>query len=151
MHLNQELYKCYLFLVLLEIPLLGSLSIWSSFFICMQSCFGHFPPINHYAISVLERACSFKYLRLILNPIGLGLIYHHFYKQCSSHTLLILYCTLVWLILEYNSALWDPPFPVHWRYPSFCPETSLKIMVTRLLFTPLRTQTSYSQTQTKKN
>ena len=40
----------------------------------------------------------------------LGLIYRHFYKS-SSKTLLSLYVTLVRLILEYASLIWDPSSP----------------------------------------
>ena len=76
--------------------------------------------LNHVS---LERVYSFKYLGLQFSPSMswsnhisqiikkaqrlLGLIYRHFYKS-SSKTLLSLYVTLVRLILEYTSLIWDP-------------------------------------------
>ena len=71
------------------------------------------------------RVYSFKYLGLILscnlswsshiNSVIkrakrlVGLIYRQFYSLSSSQTLLSLYTTIVCPILEYGSAIWDPP------------------------------------------
>ena len=90
-----------------------------------QADFDYLPPLllNHVS---LERVYSFKYLGLQFSPSMswsnhisqiikkakrlLGLIYQHFYKS-SSKTLLSLYVTLVTLILEYTSVIWDPSSP----------------------------------------
>ena len=39
----------------------------------------------------------------------IGLLYRQFYSLSSSKTLLSLYTTIVRPILEYGSAIWDPP------------------------------------------
>ena len=72
-----------------------------------------------------DRVYSFKYLGLILscnlswsshiNDVVkrakriVGLLYRQFYSLSSSKTLLSLYTTMVCPILEYGSAIWDPP------------------------------------------
>ena len=89
-----------------------------------QFSFNHLPQVK-ISDSILERVSTFKYLGIIFKPNlswsdhilyarlrakrTLGLIYRHFYKHCSSSTLLLLYQTLVRPILEYCSILWDPP------------------------------------------
>ena len=90
-----------------------------------QADFDYLPPLllNHVSI---ERVYSFKYLGLQFSPSMswsnhisqvikkakrlFGLIYQHFYRS-SSKSLLSLYVTLVRLILEYTSVIWDPSFP----------------------------------------
>ena len=72
-----------------------------------------------------DRVYSFKFLGLILscnlswsshiNSVVkrakriIGLLYHQFYSLSFSKTLLSLYSTIVHPILEYGSAIWDPP------------------------------------------
>ena len=88
-----------------------------------QFSFNHLPQVK-ISDSILERVSTFKYLGIIFKPNlswsdhilyarlrakrTLGLIYRHFYKHCSSSTLLLLYQTLVRPILAYCSILWDP-------------------------------------------
>ena len=73
----------------------------------------------------LDRVYSFKYLGLILscnlswsshiNSVVkrakhiIGLLCHQFYSLSFSKSLLSLYSTIVHPILEYGSAIWDPP------------------------------------------
>ena len=89
-----------------------------------QSSFDSLP---HLLLSTVPfvRVYSFKYLGIILscnlswsshiNSVIkrakrlVGLIYRQFYSLSSSQTLLSLYITIVRPILEYGSAIWDPP------------------------------------------
>ena len=89
-----------------------------------QSYFDSIPPLLLSKIP-FDRVYSFKYLGLILScnlswsshisgvvkraKRIVGLLYHKFYSLSSSKTLLSLYTTIVRLILEYGSAIWDPP------------------------------------------
>ena len=88
-----------------------------------QAVFDNFPPIS-VSGSTLERVFSYKYLGITLhyntswsshtNTILhrsrklLGLIYRQFYNTCSPNTILSLYTTIVCLVLEYGSIIWDP-------------------------------------------
>ena len=89
-----------------------------------QSSFDSLPPLLLSTVP-FARVYSFKYLGLILscnlswsshiNSVIkrakhlVGLIYRQFYSLSSSQTLLSLYTTIVRPILEYGSAIWDPP------------------------------------------
>lgn len=90
-----------------------------------QSNFDHLPPLL-LNLTPLKRVCSFRYLGLHFSPTMswshhitlvikkakrlLGFIYHHFYRS-SPQTLLSLYVSLVRLVLEYASIVWDPSSP----------------------------------------
>ena len=89
-----------------------------------QSSFDSLPPLLLSTVPFV-RVYSFKYLGLILscnlswsshiNSVIkrakrlVSLIYRQFYSLSSSQTLLSLYITIVRPILEYGSAIWDPP------------------------------------------
>ena len=53
------------------------------------------------------RAIAQKACRLVV------LLYRQFYKSCSSPTLLSLYFSIIWPVLEYSSVVWDPSSATH--------------------------------------
>ena len=124
--LNQHLQDIHYWLSLNSLSINLQKSKYIIFSLCLQPYLDSLSSVKIDG-SPLQRVYTYKYLGLLFKPNLswfqhiqeakkkankiIGLIYRHFYTNCSSSTLLTLYKMMIRPILEYGSVIWDPISP----------------------------------------
>ena len=121
--LNQHLQDIHYWLSLNSLSINLQKSKYIIFSLHPQPYLDSFPPVKIDGSS-LQRVYTCNYLGLLFKPNLswsqhiqeakkkankiIGLIYRHFYTNCSSSTLLTLYKMMIRPLLKYGSVIWDP-------------------------------------------